>query len=307
MTKELKPLYQFWQPRFWPMWLGLALLRVVVWLPQSWRMATGRFLGRRIEKLAGKRRKVAARNLAICFPELNDHDRELLVRHHFESIGMGVIELGIAWWSRDDYMDKIVTLNGLDNLQAALKQGNGVVLLSGHFATTEMAGRPLRHRVPPMAAMYRPSNNPLTDQLMRRCRGKSIADLITKTSVRRLLKVLKEGRIVWYAADQAYNRKGTVIVPFFGEPASTNTSVSQITKLSKAPVVPFFPIRMDNGRHYSVDILPALENFPSGDDAADAIRLNELLETYIRKAPEQYYWVHRRFKGRPDEYPDPYD
>ncbi len=306
MTQAIKPLYKFWQPRFWPTWVGVALLRMIVLLPQPWRMAIGRFLGRRIERIARDRRHVADRNLAICFPELSESERDQLLRRHFESIGMGVIELGIAWWSRDDYMDKTVTLEGLDNLHAALKHGNGVVVLSGHFATTEMAGRPLRHRVPPMAAMYRPSNNPLTDQLMRRCRGKSIADLITKSSVRRLLKVLKEGRIVWYAADQAYNRKGSVVVPFFGEPASTNTAVSQITKLSKAPVVPFFPYRIDNGRHYKVEILPALENFPSGDDAADAQRLNELLETYIRKAPEQYYWVHRRFKGRPEQYPDPY-
>lgn len=288
------------------MWLGLGMLGLIFCLPQSWRMAAGRFLGRRIEQLAGERRKVADRNLELCFPELADSERAQLVRRHFESIGMGVIELGIAWWSRDDYMDKTVTLDGLENLHAALEQGNGVILLSGHFATTEMAGRPLRHRVPPMAAMYRPSNNPMTDQLMRRCRGKSIADLITKTSVRRLLKVLKEGRIVWYAADQAYNGKGAVLVPFFGEPASTNTSVSQISKLSKAPVVPFFPYRIDNGKHYNVEILPALENFPSGDDTADAVRLNELLEKHIRKAPEQYYWVHRRFKGRPDDYPDPY-
>jgi KDO2-lipid IV(A) lauroyltransferase len=288
------------------MWLGIALLRLVVLLPQSMRMAVGRFIGRRVESFAGSRRKIAERNLQICFPELPASEIQLVTRRHFESIGMGVIELGIAWWCRQDYMDSLVSLQGLEHLQAALKQGKGVVLLSGHFATTEMAGRPLQSRVPPMAAMYRPSSNPLTDQIMRRCRGRSVAELITKTSVRQLLKVLKDGRIVWYAADQAYDRKGTVLVPFFGEPAATNTSVSQICKVSKAPVVPFFPYRINGGERYEVEILPALDNFPSGDDEADAIRLNELLEKQIRKAPEQYYWVHRRFKGRPEGYADPY-
>ena len=197
-------------------------------------------------------------------------------------------------------------LHGIEHLHAALQQGKGVLMLSGHFAAIEMSGRPLKALMPPMAAMYRPSNNPLIDQLMRRCRGQSTADLITKRGIRQLLKVLKENRPVWYAADQAYNRKGTVLVPFFGEPAATNTAVSQIARLSGAPVVPFFPARVDNGSSYKLEVLPALENFPSGDDAADAARLSEVLEVLIRKAPEQYYWVHRRFKGRPDGYPDPY-
>ena len=257
-------------------------------------------------RIARKRRLVANRNLEICFPELGDAARANLVRRHFESIGMGVIELGMAWWCSDAHMKSLVTLNDVEHLQTALEQGHGVIILSGHFATTEMAGRALKDWMPPMAAMYRASNNPLTDQIMRRCRGMSIAQLITKTGVRQLLRVLNDNRPVWYAADQAYNRKGAVLVPFFGEPATTNTALSQISKVSKTPVVPFFPIRMENGKHYMVDILPALDNFPSGDDAADAIRINQILETHIRKAPEQYYWVHRRFKGRPDEYPDPY-
>jgi len=306
MSAEIVPLYRFWQPRYWPLWCGIVIMRLIVLLPQSARMAIGRLLGRLIMRLAGDRRDVADRNLSLCFPELDDTARELLLQKHFESIGMGIIELGMSWWCSDRYFDSITTINGLEHMHAALEKGQGILILSGHFATSEVAGRAIRNSMPPIAAMYRPSNNPLTDQIMRRCRGKSIAQLITKTSVRQLLKVLKANRPVWYAADQAYNRKGTVLVPFFGEPATTNTAISQISKVSKAPIVPFFPFRWENGQRYSMEILPALDNFPSGDDAADAVRINKLLETQIRKAPEQYYWVHRRFKGRPEEYPDPY-
>jgi len=306
MTSELIPLYRFWQPRYWLLWLGVAFLRLIIFLPQSLRMGVGRMIGRLVWLLAGKRRHVASRNIEICFPELDERARKELVLKHFESIGMGVVELGISWWSSDSYIENITELNGVEHLDTALAQGNGVLILSGHFSTTEILGRPMKNLLPPVAAMYRPSNNPLTDQIMRRIRGKSIADLVTKTSIRQLLKMLKVNRPVWYAADQAYNRKGTVVVPFFDEPASTNTSVSQICKVSKAPVVPFFPFRIDNGKRYSATILPALENFPSGDDEADAARLNRILEDQIRKAPEQYYWVHRRFKGRPENYPDPY-
>jgi KDO2-lipid IV(A) lauroyltransferase len=306
MSTEIVPLYRFWQPRYWPLWCGIVLLRLIILLPQFARMSVGRFLGRLVMRVAGDRRQVASRNLELCFPELDDAARNDLVRKHFESIGMGIIELGMAWWCSDAYMDSIVTLNGLEHLHTALGKGHGVLMLSGHFATTEVSGRPMKTRLPPMAAMYRPSNNRLTDQIMRRCRGRSTAVLIGKTGIRQLLKVLKANQPVWYAADQAYNRKGTVLVPFFNEPATTNTAISQISKISKAPVVPFFPFRIDNGKRYTIDILPALENFPSGDDAADALRINQILEQQIRKAPEQYYWVHRRFKGRPEGYPDPY-
>ena len=306
MSTDNIALYYFWQPRFWPVWIGVGLLKIVFWLPQPVRMAVGRLLGRAIMTLAGSRRRVAKRNIDICFPELTAGDRQILTRQHFESLGMSIIELGIAWWSTDEYMNRMVELCGVEHLHAALEKGKGVLMLGGHFAALEMSGRPLKALMPPMAAMYRPSNNPLIDQLMRRCRGQSTADLITKRGIRQLLKVLKENRPVWYAADQAYSRKGTVLVPFFGEPAATNAAVSQIARLSGAPVVPFFPARINNGSSYKLEVLPALEDFPSGDDAADAARLSEVMEVLIRKAPEQYYWVHRRFKGRPDDYPDPY-
>jgi len=307
MSTNTIALYHFWQPRFWPVWIGVGLLKIVFWLPQPARMAIGRWLGRALMSVAGSRRLIAERNIEICFPELSPEDRRMLTRRHFESLGMSVIELGIAWWSNDDYMNRMVELRGVEHLHSALEQGKGVLMLGGHFASLEMSGRPLRALLPPMAAMYRPSNNPLIDQLMRRCRGRSTADLITKRGIRQLLKVLKENRPVWYAADQAYSRKGTVLAPFFGEPAATNSAVSQIARLSGATVVPFFPTRVNNGSRYRLEVLPALENFPSGDDTADAARLSEVLEVLIRKAPEQYYWVHRRFKGRPDGYPDLYE
>ena len=306
MSTEFVPLYRFWQPRFWPGWLALACMRLIVLLPQPMRMACGRVLGRLMYRLIPKRRQVARRNLELCFPELHEQALIDMTRQHFESLGMGVIELGMAWWCSDRQINKLITVTGIEHMHSALEQGKGVIMLSGHFATTELSGRALQPLLPPMAAMYRPSDNPMNDQVIRRCRGSSTAELITKASIRRLLKALKANHPLWYAADQAYSRKGTVLVPFFGEPAATNTAISQIARVSGAPIVPFFPLRLDNGRRYEVAFLPPLDNFPSGNPAADAILVNTLLEQQIRKAPEQYYWVHRRFKDRPENYPDPY-
>jgi KDO2-lipid IV(A) lauroyltransferase len=306
MSTDFIPLYKFWQPRYWAGWLLLGLLRLIVLLPQSARMACGRFLGRRAHNLLHGRRKIARRNLEICFPELDNSTLTDLTRKNFESLGMGVIELGMAWWCSARELDKLLTVEGIEHMHTALGKGKGVMMLSGHFATTEISGRALFPLLPPMAAMYRPSDNPMNDQIMRRCRNASTPELITKDGIRQLIKALKRNTPVWYAADQAYNRKGMVVVPFFGEPATANTSISQLGKVSGSPIVPFFSQRMENGKHYEVRCQAPLDNFPSGDMEADATRVNQLLEEQIRKAPEQYYWVHRRFKGRPEGYPDLY-
>lgn len=306
MSKEENSLSRYWQPRYWPTWFAVALLRLIVLLPHRVRMAVGRWLGRTVRRLAGSRRRVVSRNLELCFSELSDTERKSLEIRHFESLGMSVIEMGITWWSDIEELVARVELRGMEHIHSGLEQGNGVMMWSGHFACAEITGPVVQLQVPPVAAMYRPSDNPLNDQLVRRCRSKGASELVTKDSIRSLLKALKQNRPIWYAADQAYNRKGTVLVPFFGEPATTNTAVSQIARVSKAAVVPFIPLRHDNGARYTVQFLPALENFPSGDAEADATRLNKLLEEQIRRSPEQYYWVHRRFKGRPEGYPDPY-
>jgi KDO2-lipid IV(A) lauroyltransferase len=219
---------------------------------------------------------------------------------------MGVIELGMTWWCDDAELSAMTEVHGVEHVRDALARGHGCLLLSAHFSSSEITGRTLARLVPPMCAMYRPSNNPFTDQIMRRARGQTVNELIAKDSIRELLKALRRNAIVWYAADQAYSRRGTALATFFGEPAMTNTATSQIAKVSGAPVVPYFPLRIDGGRSYRFDILPALQDFPTDDADADAQRINKLLEERIRIAPEQYYWVHRRFKGRPDHLPDPY-
>lgn len=306
MNKDFVPLYRYWQPRFWPGWLVVGMLRLIVLLPQTARMACGRGIGRLMHRLLGKRRHIAQRNLELCFPELDGQELAALARRHFESLGMGVVELGMAWWCSDAEIQRLTTLKGIEYMHDALKQGKGALMLSGHFAATEISGRVLAPELPPMAAMYRASDNPMNDQIMRRCRGRSTEQLVTKTGIRTLIKLLRKNYPFWYAADQAYEGKGAMLVPFFNEPAMTNAAISQIAKVSKSPILPFFSVRQNNGQHYEVEYLPPLEDFPSDDPEADALRINHLLEEQIRKAPEQYYWVHRRFKGRREGYEDPY-
>ncbi|MEC9375492.1 MAG: lipid A biosynthesis lauroyl acyltransferase, partial [Pseudomonadota bacterium] len=305
MSKNQASLFSFWQPRYWLVWVGIGVLRLVVLLPQSKRMLFGRFLGRRMFFLLKNRRQIAITNLQICFPKIPLLERQDLAKRHFESLGMGIIELGMAWWCSDEELNSLINAEGTEYLNNALKQGSGVILLSAHFSCTELVTRKLALLSKRFAAMYRPSNNQFTDEIIYRIRSRSFSKLIEKDNVRKLIKTLNENTTVWYASDQAHGRRGNLVANFFEEPAITNTAISQIAKISNAPVIPFFPVRIENGCSYKYEILPPLKDFPSGDLQADAERLNQLLEKRISIAPEQYYWVHRRFKNRPDGFQDP--
>jgi KDO2-lipid IV(A) lauroyltransferase len=298
-------LLRFWQPRFWPLWLGAALLRALVWLPYRAQRTAGAWIGRLLYVVLQERRAIAAVNLRLCFPEIDAPGRRRLLRRHFTSLGMGVIDLANAAWATDEQIVSRVRFEGLDNLRAALAAGRGAIVLSGHFSGTEITGRALAAEIPHLAALYRPLHNPLVDVFMRRTRLRAVEALIPKDNMRQLIRSLKQGTAVWYASDQNYRRHYSLLLPFFGEPAMTNGALTHIARLSGAPVVPYLPRRLPDGR-YEVRILPALDGFPTGDIAADTRRVTGLIEEHIRGAPEQYYWVHRRFRKRPAPLPDPY-
>lgn len=299
-------LLSFWQPRYWPIWLGLALLRLLVLLPYPALRLAGRGLGRLVGIVLPGRRRVVAANLRLCFPELGAQAQRALVARHFESLGLQVLELALAWWASDARILRLMRLEGMEHLRAAVAGGRGAILLSGHFASIELAGRILKLQGLPLAGLYRPNRNPLVDEILRRGRMRCCVDMIPKDSMRQMIRRLSQGVSVWYAPDQSYRRRYSVLVPFFGEPAMTNAALTHIARIGAARVVPFYSQRLADGSGYAVTVEPALEGFPTGDMEADALRVNAWLEEHIRRAPEQYYWIHRRFKGRPPEYPDPY-
>ena len=303
---DSQPLYRFWQPRYWGIWFGLGILRINAFLPYRMQVAEGRALGWLLYHLLHSRRRIAAVNLALCFPDATPAARQELLREHFASLGITLIEHGLAWWASDALVRRLVDLRGKENLERAMAGGRGVILLTGHFGAQEFSGRAFGLSCPTTAGFFRPSRNPLVDEILRRVRKMSAPILIPKQSVRRVVRALRQGMPVWYAPDQSYRRAQSALIPFCGEPAMTTTALSELVRLGKAAVVPLFPTRLPNGRGYRLDILPALENFPGASPEEDARRVNAILEAHIRKVPEQYYWLHRRFKGRPEGYPDPY-
>ncbi|CAN5274038.1 lipid A biosynthesis lauroyl acyltransferase [soil metagenome] len=301
-----RPLYRFAGPRYWPLWGGIGALRLLVLLPWRHQLPLGRWIGGIMHATMRRRRSYALSNIEVCFPELEAPARHALVREHFAALGISLFETAFAWWASEVRFEQLAHPEGVEHLQAALARGRGVILLTGHFTTLELASLLLTRLVPPLDAVYRENENPLLDEITRRGRERGAVRTIPKESVRGMLRTLRQKKALWYAPDQSYRRKQSAVVPFFGVPAVSSTATSQLARLSGAAVVPFLPLRCDDEGVYRLTILPALEDFPTDDPVADTLRFHTLLEQHIRKAPEQYLWIHRRFKGRPARYPDIY-
>jgi KDO2-lipid IV(A) lauroyltransferase len=302
---------RFWTVKFaWlryaAVWLGYAWMRTIVRLPFAWQLAIGKRLGRGARVLARGRRRVAERNLQICFPELSAAQRQALLRRHFEALGASMVEIAMGWFGDEETVRRHVRIEGESNLRAALAQGHGVILFSAHFTTFEFFWPALAPLCPRLCGMYRSQRNPLMNKVMTEGRGRNFDSLFAKDSVREMLKSLAHNAVVWYASDQSYGGKGSVLIPFFNEPAMTNTAISRIAKASGAAVLPYYCRRLADDSTYVMTIGAPLDDLPSHDHERDTRRLTHLLEDHIRTCPEQYWWIHKRFKGRPAPHPDVY-
>ena len=280
-------------------------MRLIAQLPYRLQMGIGRRLGRAMALFGKKRRRIAEINLGLCFPELEEAERKVLLMDHFRSLGMGMVETAMSWWTPDGKLADLARIEGLEHLERALARGKGVILLSGHFTSLEIGGR-LLALFTPFHVLYRPHKNPLFEDVMKQARERNFDKAIRREDMRAMLRSLQQNMPVWYAADQDYGRQQSLFVPFFGIPAATITATSRLARRSGAAVVPFFQRRLEDGSGYLLRIQPALEDFPGTSLNADALRINRIMEEQIREMPEQYLWVHRRFKTRPEGEPSFY-
>ena len=276
-------------------------------MPFDQAMAIGQGLGQLAWHIAPFRKRVAAVNLRLCFPDWTPAARQKLLRQHYEAMGMAIAELAFAWFPSASSQEALLPrarVEGLEHLDAARAAGQGVLLLTAHFTTLELNAWVLnQHRK--FSALYRPPNHPVFARVMTERRAVQMERIVPLEDTRGLFKALRQGHQVWYAPDQGRKIKESALVPFFGEPARTNTATGRIAQLGRAQVIPFFARRTPkNG--YKITIQPPLENFPTEDPLADTARVNQLIEQAIRAAPEQYFWLHKRFKKRGEALPDPY-
>ena len=291
--------------------LGEAATRValgVFWclshLPLPVLAAIGRAFGWLAYRLLATRRRVVMINLRLCFPEKSEAWRTRLAQAHFAALGQGVFDVMVAWWASPARLSRLVSFRGREHYDRALARGN-VILLVPHFAALEIGCVLSPER--PMANVYRRLPNPVVEAAFRRCTGRFGATMITQQEgVRPVLKALREGRVLYYLPDQDFGERSSVFAPFFGVPTITLHAVGRLARAVAAQVVPCYVWQKPRGQGYEIAFGPPLADFPSGDALTDAAATNRAIEEGVREHPEQYFWVHKRFKTRPPGTPPVY-
>ncbi|KAA0443937.1 MAG: lipid A biosynthesis acyltransferase [Candidatus Thioglobus sp.] len=286
----------FYHPKFIPTWILLLLMKLGAKLPFKVQIVIGSAIGRVLYPLLGKFRRVALVNIGKCFADKNQAQIEHLAKQHFCSVGIAFFEVANCFYLNDEALKKRYKLNNRDILEQALQQQKNIILLVGHFTTMMLAGRMLAQNFK-FADIYRPQNNLLFDAQMTKQFIKYGAVMVKAKDSKTLLKTLKSGLPIWYAPDQDLGTKNSVFAPFFKVPTATINATAKLAKIDNTVVIPLAFVRKSSG--YELDFYPALKQYPQADDNKNASKTNAILEQQILQAPEQYLWIHRRFKSRP--------
>ncbi|AJI96582.1 lipid A biosynthesis lauroyl (or palmitoleoyl) acyltransferase family protein [Yersinia ruckeri] len=294
-------------PRYWPTWLGLGILYLLVLLPYPMIYAMGTSLGRFSMRFLKRRRYITERNLELCFPQMSKAERDQLVIKNFESVGMGLFETGMAWFWPDWRINRWCKINGLEHIKAAREKGQGVLLIGLHFLTLELGAR-IFGIYNPGIGVYRPHDNKAMDWIQTWGRLRSNKSMLDRKDLKGMVRSLKQGEIIWYAPDHDYGPRSSVFVPLFAvDDAATTTGTYLLVRMANPAVIPFTPRRLPDGKGYQLTLQPAVEDFPLENDVAAAAFMNKVIENEIQQATDQYMWLHRRFKTRPAGAPRLYE
>jgi len=285
-------------PKFWPMWGIFGMLRLAALLPYRAAMSLGRLLGQLLFQLSRSRLQVIDTNLARCFPEKSAAERERIRFEFYRNMGVSLVEVAMCWWWSDARLKPRVEIRGLEHLDAVIASGRGAILLTGHYTSLEIGGRLLTLFMP-LQGMYRTQGNAMFDSYLYTRRQSYLVDIVSRKNSIRLVKGIRKQVPTWYAPDQDFKRERNVFAPFMGIATATITASSRLAQAANAAMLPYYPERKQDGSGYILHIGAPLENLPSHDEVADATAINRSIERWVREFPENYMWMHQRFKTRP--------
>ena len=288
---------EFIHPKFYPTWILILLMRIAVFIPFQFQVILGKVIGKLIYPFMKKLRETAYSNISNCFPEKKQPQVTLLVKQHFNAIGISLFETANAYYGSDRKIKKLLSINNKHFFSDALKDEGGIILLCSHFMPLMLGSRALLLENT-IANVYRPQNNKLFDKVMVKGYTKNGAVMIKSKDTRSILKAIKNSLPIWYAPDQDLGINNSVFAPLFGIETATASATARLAKNNNTKVIPYSFIRTKHGYEMSFD--KPIKNYPSNDPIKDATTTNKILENQIIKAPEQYLWIHRRFKTRPD-------
>jgi KDO2-lipid IV(A) lauroyltransferase len=261
----------------------------------------GEWLGGALYFVAGERRRIAATNLRLCFPELSEAKRDQLLRRHFRALGRASLQETVSWWGSRAEVDGMTRFEDMQHVTPHL--GKPLILFAPHFVGVTIGGVRVTTEFAPVVTLNAHIKNPYIHRLAFQSRsrfgrdGKHSEIYQRQDGIKPVLRAIKKGLPFYYPPDLDFGRKDAVFTPLFGTPAATITGLSRVARITGAVVVPCI-VRQENGG-YVARFYPAWENFPTEDVEADTRRMNAFLEDRIREMPEQYFWVHKRFKTRP--------
>ena len=289
---------EFIHPKFLLTWILILFMRIGVFIPFKAQVVAGKAIGRMMYPFMHKLRSTAYSNISHCFPEKKQPQVERLVKRHFEAIGVSFFETANAYYGSDNKIKKLLTIKNEHFFKDALKEEGGIILLCSHFMPLMLGSRALliKHTI---ANIYRPQNNTLFDSAMVKGYKKNGAVMIKSTDTRSIIKAINNSLPIWYAPDQDLGKNNSVFAPFFGIQTATASATARLAKNNNTRVIPYSFIRTSNG--YLMSFEKPISNYPTNDPIHDATVINQILEKQINHSPEQYLWIHRRFKTRPND------
>lgn len=304
-STEFTARLKYLSSKYWGSWAYILFCYLVAFLPLTLQFKLGRFLG---NKLSSKRKlaHIVRTNITRCFPHLSAQETNRIIDQYFINQGVDFLET-FTIWSRNGYkvFDSAVEVEGLEHLEAALKQDRGIILLASHFSNVDMGAMLMgyigeKSNLYRFSVTYRPQPNEVINNFMTHGREQYFKKAIPVDDIRQISRELKNKQIVWYAPDMNVESKNAVFIPFLGIQASTTTAISRLARMTNSIVIPYFHYRDEDCHRYRVKIHLPLEEFPSSDVMEDTKRITQLLEQTVSERPERYWWVLRRFKTRPD-------
>ncbi|WP_159565716.1 LpxL/LpxP family Kdo(2)-lipid IV(A) lauroyl/palmitoleoyl acyltransferase [Budvicia diplopodorum] len=287
-------------PRYWLVWFGIGVLYLLVLLPYPWFTRLGRWLGRRAMSVMTRRKRITRRNIELCFPDMTEQQHVEWMVKNFEGTGQAIFETGMAWFWPEWRIKKWCKIQGIENLMLSIEEPRGMLVIGIHFLTLELGAR-IIGTVRPGVGVYRPHDNKLMDWLQTWGRLRSNKYMIVRGDVKGMIRSLKQGELIWYAPDHDYGPRNSVFAPFFAvEKAATTIGTSILVRAADPLLIPFIPMRNEDNSGYTLIVKPPLEGFPVDNEVTAATFMNKAIEQQILLAPNQYMWLHRRFKTRPE-------
>ncbi len=286
------------QPRHWLAGISLGCLYLINLLPYPIKIRIGIGIGRLTYRLIRRRKHIAAVNIKICFPHLDDAARLQMLKRTFDNFGAGLIETAMGWWSDENEIHKLAVYEGLEQLQQAEAKGKGVLLVGAHFSSLDLASKLLSKHYR-THAVYKLQKNKLVNYVLENGRSSSLRSLIDNRDSRKIIRTIRAGEIVWFAPDHDMGERLSVFAPFFEQTAATVTITGRYAKMTGAPAVFFSHHRNATNDGYKIRFKALPEDFSQMDDMAAATLVNQTIAEHILIDPAQYYWFHRRFKTQP--------